>query len=107
MSFLLISFIGVDFFTRLVQHILATLLHIVQISLGYLLMLLVMTYNYMIFICTIAGITLGYYLAEPLIVRSIENVYMARVQRGFVEELPDVSNGHGVHLLQEVVNENG
>ena len=98
---MLISF----FCCRLVKHILATSLYIVQVCFGYMLMLLVMTYNYIIFISTILGVTIGFYLSEPLIVSSIESLYIARIQRKFPGEQATFSNGNGEHLLNETVGE--
>lgn len=48
-------------------HGLQTLLHIVQVTLGYMLMLCVMTYNVWIFLGVIVGSVLGYFLAFPLL----------------------------------------
>ena len=76
-----------------------------QVTLGYMLMLLVMTYNYVIFVCTILGITFGYYLAEPLIVRGVEYLFVARMLMRAAEEQTEVSNGHGKHLLDKNIDE--
>ncbi|XP_012697077.1 probable low affinity copper uptake protein 2 [Clupea harengus] len=48
-------------------HGLQTLLHIAQVTLGYMLMLCVMTYNVWIFLGVIVGSVLGYFLAFPLL----------------------------------------
>uniref|UniRef100_A0A8D2LR53 Copper transport protein n=1 Tax=Varanus komodoensis TaxID=61221 RepID=A0A8D2LR53_VARKO len=48
-------------------HVAQSLLHIVQVVLGYLVMLAVMSYNTWIFLGVIVGSTLGYYLAYPLL----------------------------------------
>ncbi|KAJ7307986.1 hypothetical protein JRQ81_008485 [Phrynocephalus forsythii] len=44
-----------------------TLLHVVQVVLGYLVMLAVMSYNSWIFLGVIVGSTAGYYLAYPFL----------------------------------------
>jgi len=90
---------------RLVMHIVATLLYIVQVCFGYMLMLLVMTYNYIILISTILGVTIGFYLSEPLIVKGIEALYIARIQRRFPGDQSACLNGNGEHLLNETVGE--
>ncbi|XP_072517948.1 protein SLC31A2 [Salminus brasiliensis] len=48
-------------------HSLQTALHIVQVILGYMLMLCVMSYNVWIFLGVIVGSLLGYFLAFPLL----------------------------------------
>ncbi|KAJ6654643.1 hypothetical protein lerEdw1_006796 [Lerista edwardsae] len=48
-------------------HSVQSLIHIVQVVLGYLIMLAVMSYNTWIFLGVIAGSTIGYYLAYPLL----------------------------------------
>ncbi|KAI4902652.1 hypothetical protein NFI96_028711 [Prochilodus magdalenae] len=48
-------------------HCLQTVLHIVQVVLGYMLMLCVMSYNIWIFLGVIVGSLLGYFLAFPLL----------------------------------------
>ncbi|KAL2099526.1 hypothetical protein ACEWY4_003920 [Coilia grayii] len=52
---------------RWLLHGLQTLLHTTQVTLGYLLMLCVMTYNIWIFLGVIMGSVLGYFLAFPLL----------------------------------------
>ncbi|KAJ8339438.1 hypothetical protein SKAU_G00362240 [Synaphobranchus kaupii] len=46
---------------------LQTCVHVVQVTLGYLLMLCVMTYNVWIFLGVIVGSLIGYFLAFPLL----------------------------------------
>ncbi|XP_041666481.1 probable low affinity copper uptake protein 2 [Cheilinus undulatus] len=48
-------------------HVLQTILHLLQVSLGYMLMLCVMSYNFWIFIGVVIGSTLGYFISFPLI----------------------------------------
>lgn len=48
-------------------HGIQTVLHVLQVSLGYLLMLCVMSYNTWIFLGVIAGSTLGYFISFPLL----------------------------------------
>ncbi|KAG9266231.1 putative low affinity copper uptake protein 2 [Astyanax mexicanus] len=48
-------------------HSLQTVLHVVQVVLGYMLMLCVMSYNVWIFLGVIMGSLLGYFLAFPLL----------------------------------------
>ncbi|KAK7896586.1 hypothetical protein WMY93_021911 [Mugilogobius chulae] len=48
-------------------HCAQALLHVLQITLGYLLMLCVMSYNTWIFLAVIGGSVLGYYLLFPLV----------------------------------------
>lgn len=50
-------------------HALQTLLHILQVSLGYMLMLCVMSYNTWIFLGVIVGSALGYFISFPLLGR--------------------------------------
>lgn len=52
---------------RLLLHGVQTLLHIVQVTLGYMLMLCVMSYNTWIFLGVIVGSALGYFIAFPLL----------------------------------------
>ncbi|CAJ1070807.1 probable low affinity copper uptake protein 2 [Xyrichtys novacula] len=51
----------------LLMHITQTILHLMQVSLGYLLMLCVMTYNFWVFLGVIGGSTLGYFISFPLL----------------------------------------
>lgn len=44
------------------SHILQTILYIIQIILSYLLMLIVMTFNYWLFVAVILGSGIGYFL---------------------------------------------
>lgn len=53
--------------SRLLLHAVQTLLHLVQVTLGYLLMLCVMSYNVWIFLGVIVGSALGYFVAFPLL----------------------------------------
>ncbi|XP_039183072.1 probable low affinity copper uptake protein 2 isoform X1 [Crotalus tigris] len=52
---------------RLSWHLAETFLHMVQVFLGYLVMLAVMTYNTWIFLGVIAGSAIGYFVAYPLL----------------------------------------
>lgn len=49
-------------FTR--EHALQTLLYGLQIMCSYILMLIVMTFNVWVFICTLLGLGIGYFLCE-------------------------------------------
>ncbi|XP_051536463.1 probable low affinity copper uptake protein 2 [Myxocyprinus asiaticus] len=48
-------------------HSLQTAIHVLQVTLGYMLMLCVMSYNIWIFLGVIVGSALGYFLAFPLL----------------------------------------
>ncbi|XP_019396161.1 PREDICTED: probable low affinity copper uptake protein 2 [Crocodylus porosus] len=48
-------------------HVSQTLLHVIQVVIGYLVMLAVMSYNTWIFLGVIVGSTVGYYVAYPLL----------------------------------------
>ncbi|XP_065504631.1 protein SLC31A2 isoform X2 [Caloenas nicobarica] len=50
-------------------HVAQTLFHVVQVVLGYMVMLAVMSYNAWIFLGAIAGSTLGYFVVYPLLGR--------------------------------------
>ncbi|KAI7795907.1 probable low affinity copper uptake protein 2 [Triplophysa rosa] len=50
-------------------HSLQTAVHMLQVTLGYMLMLCVMSYNVWIFLGVILGSVLGYFLAFPLLKR--------------------------------------
>ncbi|XP_014807794.1 PREDICTED: probable low affinity copper uptake protein 2 [Calidris pugnax] len=50
-------------------HVGQTLFHVVQVVLGYMVMLAVMSYNAWIFLGAIAGSTLGYFVVYPLLGR--------------------------------------
>lgn len=50
-------------------HLGQTLFHVVQVVLGYMVMLAVMSYNAWIFLGAIAGSTLGYFVVYPLLGR--------------------------------------
>ncbi|XP_026196006.1 probable low affinity copper uptake protein 2 isoform X2 [Anabas testudineus] len=48
-------------------HGIQTVLHMIQVTLGYMLMLCVMSYNTWIFIGVIIGSALGYFISFPLL----------------------------------------
>nr|XP_060613318.1 protein SLC31A2 [Anolis sagrei ordinatus] len=48
-------------------HVAQTLIHVVQVVLGYMVMLAVMSYNSWVFIGVIVGSAIGYYVAYPLV----------------------------------------
>ncbi|XP_009076151.1 PREDICTED: probable low affinity copper uptake protein 2 [Acanthisitta chloris] len=50
-------------------HVGQTLFHVVQVVLGYMVMLAVMSYNAWIFLGVIVGSTLGYFVVYPLLGR--------------------------------------
>uniref|UniRef100_A0A1A8GCJ6 Copper transport protein n=1 Tax=Nothobranchius korthausae TaxID=1143690 RepID=A0A1A8GCJ6_9TELE len=50
-------------------HVLQTVLHMLQVTLGYMLMLCVMSYNSWIFIGVVVGAALGYFISFPLVER--------------------------------------
>ncbi|XP_014736562.1 PREDICTED: probable low affinity copper uptake protein 2 [Sturnus vulgaris] len=50
-------------------HVAQTLFHVLQVVLGYMVMLAVMSYNAWIFLGAIAGSTLGYFMVYPLLGR--------------------------------------
>lgn len=52
---------------RWILHCLQTAIHIVQVTLGYMLMLCVMSYNIWIFLGVVMGSVLGYFVAFPLL----------------------------------------
>uniref|UniRef100_A0A0E9UYE1 Copper transport protein n=1 Tax=Anguilla anguilla TaxID=7936 RepID=A0A0E9UYE1_ANGAN len=61
------------------MHILQTCVHVVQVTLGYLLMLCVMSYNVWIFLGVIVGSLIGYFLAFPLLAKILrEEMEMER-----------------------------
>ncbi|KAA3675002.1 solute carrier family 31 (copper transporter), member 1 [Paragonimus westermani] len=63
--------LAVSFFDGL--HVLQTLLHLIQMFIGYMLMLIVMTYNVYMLIAIMAGFTVGYLIfarRRPLLLRS-------------------------------------
>ncbi|XP_027725131.1 probable low affinity copper uptake protein 2 [Vombatus ursinus] len=51
----------------LLSHLGQSLLHVVQVVIGYFVMLAVMSYNTWIFLGVILGLAIGYYLAYPLL----------------------------------------
>ncbi|XP_042335371.1 probable low affinity copper uptake protein 2 [Sceloporus undulatus] len=52
---------------QLPWHVAQTFIHVVQVVLGYLVMLAVMSYNSWIFLGVIVGSAVGYYVAYPLL----------------------------------------
>ncbi|CAF92559.1 unnamed protein product, partial [Tetraodon nigroviridis] len=50
-------------------HVTQTFLHVLQVTLGYMLMLCVMSYNTWIFLAVLAGSGLGYFISFPLLNR--------------------------------------
>lgn len=59
--------ITLTFLSSLLLHVVQTGLHVLQVALGYMLMLLVMSYNVWIFLGVILGSTLGYFISFPLL----------------------------------------
>uniref|UniRef100_A0A674KB95 Copper transport protein n=1 Tax=Terrapene triunguis TaxID=2587831 RepID=A0A674KB95_9SAUR len=55
--------VGAEWF---LYHISQSLLHVAQVVIGYLVMLVVMSYNTWIFLGVIVGSALGFYLAYPV-----------------------------------------
>ena len=70
-------------------------------------MLLVMTYNSLIFVTVIVGIVIGYFLSEPLILRGLDSYYLARLMGRNGEEERVSLNGHRRILFEaeEPLNE--
>ncbi|KAJ1145770.1 hypothetical protein NDU88_012054 [Pleurodeles waltl] len=56
-------------------HLGASLLHVLQVVLGYALMLCVMTYNTWIFLGIIVGSVIGYYLLFPIQLESLDSCH--------------------------------
>ncbi|XP_068608704.1 protein SLC31A2 isoform X3 [Brachionichthys hirsutus] len=56
--------------SSLLLHAAQALLHTLQVTLGYMLMLCVMSYNAWIFLGVVAGSFLGYFVSFPLLGRS-------------------------------------
>nr|XP_057920927.1 probable low affinity copper uptake protein 2 [Doryrhamphus excisus] len=52
---------------RWLRHGIQTLLHMLQVTLGYMLMLSVMSYNTWIFLGVIVGSSVGYFISFPLL----------------------------------------
>lgn len=52
---------------RWLLHGIQTVLHLIQVTLGYMLMLCVMSYNTWIFLGVIMGSVLGYYVGFPIL----------------------------------------
>ncbi|XP_073333959.1 protein SLC31A2 [Pagrus major] len=52
---------------RYLLHGIQTLLHMLQVSLGYMIMLCVMSYNTWIFLGVVVGSVLGYFISFPLL----------------------------------------
>lgn len=48
-------------------HVIQACLHVLQVTLGYMLMLCVMSYNVWIFLGVVLGSALGYFIAFPLL----------------------------------------
>jgi len=44
------------------HHLVQTLLHFVQFTLGYMLMLIAMTFNVWLFVSVVFGVSLGYFV---------------------------------------------
>ncbi|XP_041825958.1 probable low affinity copper uptake protein 2 [Melanotaenia boesemani] len=53
--------------TSWLLHVIQTVLHVLQVSLGYMLMLCVMSYNTWIFLGVIVGSVLGYFISFPIV----------------------------------------
>lgn len=62
-----------SFFSRWLLHSIQTALQVFQVTLGYMIMLCVMTYNVWIFLGVVLGSGLGYFLAYPLLGRLSTN----------------------------------
>ena len=75
-----------------------------QLSCGYLLMLVVMTYNSLIFVATLLGIVLGFYVSDPLIVRGMESMYLARIEKELAKEQPQLSRRQRRLLADETLD---
>ncbi|XP_036972425.1 probable low affinity copper uptake protein 2 [Acanthopagrus latus] len=56
-----------DTTNRYLLHGIQTLLHMLQVSLGYMIMLCVMSYNTWIFIGVVVGSVLGYFISFPFV----------------------------------------
>eukprot|EP00794_Sanderia_malayensis_P015803 gene15803-17396_t len=67
---------SLPFLCRLIKHAAASLIYMLQLTCSYFLMLVVMTYDSRIMATVIAGLLVGYYLADPLIVRDTEISYL-------------------------------
>ncbi|XP_029940612.1 protein SLC31A2 [Salarias fasciatus] len=52
---------------RWLLHVIQTAVHVLQVTLGYMLMLCVMSYNTWIFLGVVAGSVLGYFISFPLL----------------------------------------
>lgn len=62
-----VSHVFLSFLFRYLLHGIQTLLHMLQVSLGYMIMLCVMSYNTWIFIGVVVGSVLGYFISFPFV----------------------------------------
>eukprot|EP00112_Aurelia_sp_Birch-Aquarium-sp1_P001813 Seg1197.7 transcript_id=Seg1197.7/GoldUCD/mRNA.D3Y31 product="Copper transporter 5" protein_id=Seg1197.7/GoldUCD/D3Y31 len=89
---------------RLFKHIFTTLIYMLQLTCGYLLMLVVMTYNSLIFMAILLGIVLGFYLSDPLIVRGMESMYLAKIEKELTEEQSQIPGRRRRLLADETLD---
>lgn len=86
------------------EHILQTLLYLIQIGGSYILMLIIMTYNVWVFIATIGGLGLGFFLCGWKMPKpSTECKNVKKQQNGGIQEQEQTLLSEEIEMSRETV----
>lgn len=92
--------------SKIFQHTHKTFLHMLQVTIGYVLMLCVMTYNIWMLVSVAVGAGIGHFLVRPLVVfivfKDTDNYYINKSPEGnkLLPRVPSAKSGNGCDSIE-------
>jgi len=83
-------------YKRFRRHIRSLLFYILQLLFGYVIMLLVMTYQVYILTSVLVGVGFGYFISNPIILRGMDKLYLRELEKVKIENESLNHNGDNV-----------